>query len=204
MTTIALVRHGRTQWNEEQRIQGRTNLALTARGRDDILQLASFVSLMNPAVIYTSPVARALESARLLMQDCQRALVEEESFTELDVGEWCGKRGGELTNTAEWSEYISDPSIFTPPSGESIQNMNVRVIHAIERIIAVHPHERILIVTHGDCIRAAICHYIGLPLKCMHSLQVDLGSISVLSIEAERSILLGLNHPFSWPSDRGA
>ena len=84
MTTIALVRHGRTQWNEEQRIQGRTNLALTARGRDDILQLASFVSLMNPAVIYTSPVARAFESARLLMQDCQRALVEEESFTELD------------------------------------------------------------------------------------------------------------------------
>jgi broad specificity phosphatase PhoE len=148
-------------------------------------------------------VVRAYESATILAQHLELGVTQVPDLSELDVGDWYGKSRSELKESAAYSQYLTDPSLFAPPNGESIRNLSGRVTRAIDHILRAQSGNTVLTVTHGDCIRAAICHYIGMPLKCIRSLQIDLASFSILETGPNSSRLLALNHPFCWPTETG-
>jgi broad specificity phosphatase PhoE len=203
MTGLILIRHGRTHWNDQKRIQGREDVPLTNRGRLDMKRLAAALSPRESVAVYSSPVERAYESAKVLADDRGYHVITAPALTEWDVGEWVGKTGSDLAGTTEWAHYMGNPSTFSPPGGEAISSLSCRVTSAIDFIVETHNNETVLIVTHGDCIRVAICHYIGLPLNDMHTLQIDLSSFTELNVEAQHAKLIGLNHSFGSSEDSG-
>src|SRR5690349_456086 len=129
MSTIVFVRHGRTEWNDQSRIQGRQPIPLTPKGRSDVESLIPIVLLWRPCLVFTSPVARAVESASILSMPLGQTPMEVAEFSEWDVGAWTGRTDEELAHSSpEWATYLRDPSYVAPPGGESIRNLSGRVV----------------------------------------------------------------------------
>jgi broad specificity phosphatase PhoE len=197
MTSILFVRHGCTDWNRENRIQGRADIPLSNEGRCQIEGLLPTISEFSPQSVYSSPVLRAQQSAKIIAESLSLELVELRGYEELDVGDWLAKSEDQLKQIPSWAQYKENPLLATPPNGEPFSNLCQRVKEATETLFR-SGHRRIVAVTHGDVIRVAICQLIGLPIANMHSIKIGLGSISLIIKTDGRPRLLVLNHPFRW------
>ena len=117
MTPLFLIRHGETAWNESGRIQGRADLGLSARGR---AQVAAWrvPPVWAGARWLASPLRRARETAALLTEG---QILLEPRLTEMDWGEWEGRRGADLRAEAPAALARSEAQglDLRPPGGES-------------------------------------------------------------------------------------
>ena len=117
MTRLALLRHGHTAWNRAGRIQGRSDIPLDADAR---AELAGY-SLPEPwvhATLWSSPLSRAVETAQLV---AGREPISAEALTEMNWGDWEGKRGVDLIEEpGSGYRHIEDWGWdYRPPAGES-------------------------------------------------------------------------------------
>ncbi|MGO2061290.1 MAG: histidine phosphatase family protein, partial [Microbacterium gubbeenense] len=87
MTTLLLVRHGMTEWNRVQRMQGRSDIDLSEQGRADATALAEVVSAWKPQTLICSPLARAASTAALI-SDLPATV--DDAWIEHGLGEWEG------------------------------------------------------------------------------------------------------------------
>jgi broad specificity phosphatase PhoE len=144
VTTVILVRHGETDWNREKRWQGWADPPLNDEGRRQAAGLAERLRGVPFDAVYTSDLRRAHETAEIVAAPHGVPVVADAGLREIDVGSWSG-----LT-LAEIEERFGDER----PDGETREEHRARVRAAAARLIAAHPDERILIVTHGGTIRA--------------------------------------------------
>jgi broad specificity phosphatase PhoE len=197
MSTLWFVRHGRTAWNDQRRVQGNTSVGLTSEGRKQIKSLLPLIKGWGPQALYSSPLARATESAQIIADAVSLTVTKLPNLIELDVGDWLGKTEDELRVFKSWMTYQRNPTLAAPPHGESIRHLSKRVVSAIDKLLE-SKQGKVLIVSHGDVIRAAICHYVGIPLSHIHNFRVGLGSLSVVSWHDNTASLLKLNHSGQW------
>lgn len=179
MKSFALIRHGRTEWNDKRRVQGRLDIPLSIAGRKEIYGLIDSIAAFTPSVIYSSPVRRAIESAEIIADHLDLKLCRDDAFTELDVGEWEGLASPELEKMASWRQYRLDPAVAKPDGGESLADLQRRSVRGVEAILAAGV-VRCAIVTHGDIIRAVVCHYLNRPLSSLREFRVPLASVLFL------------------------
>jgi broad specificity phosphatase PhoE len=201
MITLLLVRHGRTEWSNEHRVQGRAPIKLTKEGYQQIQVILPTIQMWEPDVIYSSPVLRAAQTAELIAKSVGRQVIQVPDLMELEVGEWYGKNKENLMSVKSWIDYQQNPPIAVPENGEPMASLIDRVVKATDSILK-SGYQRILIATHADIIRIIICHYTGLPFSRLHSLQIGFASISIIRWENGRPTLFTLNHPYA--SDAGA
>ena len=155
MTTILLARHGETDWNREGRFQGHADPPLNESGRAQAAALARELAGVELAVVYSSPLRRALETAEVVAAEHGLELVAVDALREVDVGSWEGLTRAEVEarfpeQLARWLDYDQGWQ-----DGESYEEMGRRVVPALLGLAAAHPGKRILAVTHGGPIRAA-------------------------------------------------
>lgn len=181
MKRLALVRHGRTAWNDEQRIQGRLDIPLSPEGRESVDAIRGFLAACSPTALYCSPVRRAVESAEIIAYHLGLEIVVCEEFTELNVGEWQGMVAADLAQIDSWQQYQADASVARPKGGESIRELQNRAVAGVKAIVDSGVTSCV-IVTHGDVIRAIACHYLGRALRELHEFRVPLGSVLVLEL----------------------
>src|SRR5579864_7883681 len=107
MTVLLLARHGETDWNREHRWQGRADPPLNARGREQAAALAASLAQVPLGAIYSSDLARALETAELVGGALGVAVTSEPALREIDVGEWSGLTTAEIERTfpAGWARH---------------------------------------------------------------------------------------------------
>jgi probable phosphoglycerate mutase len=154
---VALLRHGRTEWNDARRMQGRADIPLSDAGRAQVAawQLPAAIA---EAKVVASPLARALETARLLTAGEPRV---EPDLIEMDWGAWEGRTFDELR--AELGPvYALSESLgvdYRPPGGESPRDVQVRV----ERWFAGLPEGEgpVVAVTHQGVLRALVAKLTG-------------------------------------------
>ena len=162
-TTIVLVRHGETDWNRENRFQGRADTELNEAGRAQARMLALELAGENFRAAYSSPLLRAHETALILAASLDLEVEPADELMEVDVGSWSG-----LTRTDiearfpdgfnRWLEYGHGWD-----DGESYDELGARVVSGLLRIAAAHPHGNVLAVTHGGPIRSALAAAEGVP-----------------------------------------
>ena len=155
-TTIVLVRHGETDWNRENRFQGRADPPLNDTGRAQARVLAAELGMESFAAAYTSPLRRAAETAAILAGALGVAAVPDGSLMEVDVGSWSGLTRTEVearfpAGFARWLEYGHGWD-----DGETYNELGARVVSGLADIAARHPGEVVLAVTHGGPIRSAL------------------------------------------------
>lgn len=114
-----------------------------------------------------------------------------DEFDELEMGEWTNRTLSELDFVPEWHKWNTERSESTPPSGESMHQVQVRVLTKIGAL--GNQFQCIAVFTHGDVIRAALAHFLGMHLNLLFRFQVDPGSVSVVQMHSDCAIVRVLN-----------
>ena len=152
MTQLALIRHGRSEWNEHALIQGRADIALSAAGAAAVATWRPPAALADFAWV-TSPLKRARDTARLMLG---REVGVEPALIEMAWGEWEGRRLAELSTELGPALAANEARglDFRPPGGESPRDVQQRLAPWLARIGA--GGRSTAAVTHKGVIRAVI------------------------------------------------
>ncbi len=150
-TRILAIRHGETAWNVDTRIQGHLNIPLNATGHWQAERLGQALAAENISAIYASDLSRAHETAMYVSRASGIPVVPDLGLRERGFGDFEGRTFAEieiaLPDQAErWRKR--DPA-FAPSGGESLLQVQERVLSAVNRLAKAHPGELIVMVGHG-------------------------------------------------------
>jgi probable phosphoglycerate mutase len=164
MTVLLLARHGETDWNREHRWQGLADPPLNETGLRQAEALADALVGVPIATVYSSPLARAFETARIVGETLRLEPVPDPALREIDVGEWSGLTTAEIRERFPegWARQNAGGDGWE--QGETHAAMSERVCTEAERIAAEHPGEQVLCVAHGGVIRALLARAEGVDL----------------------------------------
>ncbi len=195
MPLLLLIRHAENDYSKRGRLAGRLpGVHLNERGRVQAAELAEALRGAPIKALYSSPLERALETAKPIAKVLELRVRREEGLMEADVGEWEGQSIRRLALTKPWRIFQQAPSRARHPGGESMVETQLRVVATLESILARHkPRELIACVFHSDPIKLAVAHYIGLPLDHVQRLTCDTASGTLLAVGASNARLLWLN-----------
>ena len=162
MAEVLLARHGETDWNRENRFQGHADPPLNELGREQAAELATLLAGEELAAVYSSPLQRAFETARVVAEPHGLAAAPVEGLKEVDVGSWQALTRGEIEQRfpEQFRRWLDHERGWD--DGESYEEMGARVVAALEELAARHEGERIAAVTHGGPIRAALARAAGI------------------------------------------
>jgi len=157
--TLILIRHGQTDWNAEERFQGRVDVPLNAVGRSQALRLRVELGGMPFDTVYSSPLGRALDTARIIAGN--RAVTPEPLVTEIHHGFWQGRTKREILCRwpDQWQCWQSQRQPFTPRDGEPARCVGIRV----EEFLRSMQGTNILCVSHGVVIQNFLAILSGGP-----------------------------------------
>jgi broad specificity phosphatase PhoE len=193
---VYLLRHGETDWNSEQRIQGNTDISLNANGLNQARQAADYLTRFDIEAIYSSNLSRAYETASIIATKLQKPHFIDKELTEVNMGRWEGSRWDDIK--IEYIDYLpkwlNNLENIPAPGGESYGQVQVRVVRAYKRIISKHSEDsNILIVSHGIAIKTLIAYILGLSLNNLGNFELLNASISTIEIK-EKTRLISLNN----------
>jgi 2,3-bisphosphoglycerate-dependent phosphoglycerate mutase len=158
VTTLYLVRHGETEWNREGRVQGHLDPPLNQAGRAQALGLARRLADVAFDAAYSSDSQRAHLTAEIVLAERRVPIVMLPGLRERFLGRWEGVLAAELptSDPAAWRAWLGRPRDWAPHGGESEVELERRVTAALDGIVAAHPDQTILVVSHGGAIRATL------------------------------------------------
>jgi 2,3-bisphosphoglycerate-dependent phosphoglycerate mutase len=193
VTRILAIRHGETAWNVDNRIQGQLDVPLNDTGRWQAERLAEALADEDIAVVYSSDLARARQTAEAVATRGGRRLVDEPGLRERHFGIFEGRTWSEIeqhwpVESERWRRR--DPS-FGPEGGEALQDFYARSVDVALRLAAGHPGETIALVAHGgvmDCLYRAATR---VGLQAPRSWQLGNASINRLLHTSEGFTLVG-------------
>ena len=195
---LYIIRHGETLWNTEGRLQGRADVALNENG----IRLGKITGEGLKDVpfdlAFTSPLARAKETAKLVLGERKIPLVEDERLIEVCFGGWeglCCRKDNYQIPSPEFPKFFSDAFHYTPPErGESIEQVIQRTGDFYRELINTPEYEEktILIAAHGCSTRALLYSIFGgedfwrgtVPPNC---------AVSIVDVKNKKSTLTALD-----------
>lgn len=181
MTYLFLIRHGENEWVEMGKLAGRTpDVHLNEKGHQQSAGLAERLANQPITAIYSSPLVRCVETAQPLAQRLGLPIRQEAGLLEVDYGEWRGAELKELSKKPEWQLVQMYPSGFRFPGGETLREVQSRVVATLERIRIQHVGEAIAFFAHGDILRTTLAWYLGAPLDLFQRIVISTASVSVL------------------------
>lgn len=154
---VYLTRHGLTEWNVEKRMHGHKNANLTDEGIEGAKKLGKRLGNIEFDCIYSSPLPRALDTAKYIRGDKDTEIVISDFLKEINFGKWEGmlELDAEKDNPEEFYNLWNKPESFEPvEGGEKIEEVIDRVKTWFFNILQGSQDENILIVTHGVVKRA--------------------------------------------------
>jgi probable phosphoglycerate mutase len=191
VSAIVLIRHAHTAAVGHRLVGRSAGVQLSARGRAQLAWLCEEIVRLRPAVVYSSPLERALQTASAIASALGVTVRQDDRLTEVDFGDWTGLSFQELDSRPDWKAFNTHRSTATVPGGESAVSVQRRIVAALESIAAAHPGEVVAVVSHADVIRAAIFHFAGVSLDLVGRIAIHPASISIVSVaDAEPRILL--------------
>jgi broad specificity phosphatase PhoE len=161
MTQLTLVRHGTTEWIEQNRLHGILDSPLSARGRREASLAGSYLSGRHFDVFYTSPIGRARQTAEIIAQSLKIQPQVLEGLQELNFGWLEGSRNFELEKDSQFKKFarLKWMEFVLKVSGESRKLFDQRVMQTYHWILENHPEQKVLAVTH-TAVHEALMSYI--------------------------------------------
>jgi broad specificity phosphatase PhoE/ribonuclease HI len=182
-----LLRHGVTEYSLAKRFAGRSDLPLTAEGHDQARRAANRVRQLGPVdALYSSPLLRTRQTAEAVAAALQLPVRVDDDLIETDYGDWDGYTFDEvrLRWPDQLARWLEDPAV-APQAGESLRSTARRVARARSRILAAHPEETVVLVTHVSPIKALVQLAMQAPEAAVHRMYLAPASISVIDYFAD-------------------
>lgn len=192
MTTLLLVRHGRSTSNSAGTLAGRTpGVHLDETGRSQAMSVGERLRGVQPTAVVCSPIERCQETLELVLDSAglaERPPVHvDERFTECDYGRWSNRKLVELADEELWKTIQARPSQVRFPDGESMAEMAERVRQGVAdwctRLAAEAPEGTepvLLVVSHGDPIKTMLSQALNQDFDDFQRIMVDPASISIV------------------------
>ena len=203
MTYLFLIRHGENDWVDTGKLAGRTpGVHLNEKGRNQSAALADRLKIQPFSAIYSSPLVRCVETAQPLADALDLPVREEPGVIEVDYGEWRGAALKDLSKKPEWQLVQIYPGGFRFPEGETLREVQNRVVTTLERIRKEHEGEAVAVFAHGDVIRTALAYYVGAPLDLFQRIHINTASVSIIGFHTFGPAILRMNDTGELPAIR--
>jgi broad specificity phosphatase PhoE len=194
VTRLCLIRHGRSVWNAQGRIQGCADPPLDEVGRAQARQLAERLREESVAALYTSPLRRSQETAEIIGQALDLPVVPDERLKEYDVGDLTGLTWEQVVEqypdvAQRWTQAQDSLEI---PGEEGWAPFRVRVVAALGDILSRHADGPVGVVAHGGTLGTYLNHLIGLPTR-FSPFRFGNGSLTIVEAHPVRPRILLLN-----------
>jgi len=193
MTTFHLVRHGTYSLLGQVLLGCKIDAALDARGREQAEGLATKFAFVGIDLVQTSPRQRTMQTAMAIARRLGLPLTIEPAIDELDCGDWSGRSFDELKRDPRWRQWNASRSTTRAPEGESMADVQWRIVAHIERLRSLDPLGRVVIVTHCDVIRAAMLYYQRRSLDDYAQIDVPAAAVETLLIGDHRGETVALH-----------
>lgn len=173
MAELVLLRHGRTAWNHEKRVQGQLDAELDDTGREQAGRAADVLKLLQPTRLWSSDLVRARDTAAYVAGATGLEPVLDPRLREFDLGERQGLTHDEYAAIApEEFELFRQGYYDDAPGAESVADVRARMVAALgEMLAALGPSDTGIVVTHGAACRVAIAAMLGWPDDAFHTLR---------------------------------
>jgi probable phosphoglycerate mutase len=192
-TRLVLVRHAVTA-HTGPLLSGRMpGIDLSEKGVGQAEATAQRLAKLSVAAIYASPIERTTQTAQQIAAHHALDVLPLPGVIEADYGDWTGGKIAELAKTDEWKVVQAAPSRARFPNGESITEMQARTVAALDAIVARHPNETVVVVSHADPIKSAIAHYSGMHLDLFQRVHVAPASVTVFDFHTFGVMLVKCN-----------
>lgn len=185
-TTIILVRHAHHDLIGRVLVGREPNVSLSAVGISQARRLAAALVQHGIADVKSSPQLRARQTAEPIAEMLGKPVEIMAEFDEADFGAWSGCAFEQLQNDRHWQRWNSDRETCRPPGGETMRELQSRVLAGLSRLATAHPGQCIAVVTHAEPARAAVLYYRGIPLGEFARVEIEPGSCTTLKFEGVR------------------
>jgi probable phosphoglycerate mutase len=174
-----------------KRLAGRMpQVHLNQKGRTQAEKLAQRLQHLPIRSIYSSPLERAVETAQPLASTLGLPVKIAPGLLEVDYGGWQGRSYKQLRRLKLWKTVQDSPADVRFPQGETLEEVQKRVLDEIECILT---EEVVACFTHGDVVRLAMDHYLGMTINSFQRLVIHPASVSAVHITPERPYVLCVN-----------
>jgi len=189
------VRHGKTLYNVQRRFTGQTDIPLSALGERQAAALGKRLAAEPLAAIAASDLQRARVTAQAITRYHELPVQEDADLREMTFGAWEGSTYDEImVRDADLVQrWLSDPTIYAPPGGETVIQLRDRVVRALERWQTRCPETTILWAVHGGVIEVLLCHLLGVDLKLRWQFRHENASITEIELGRKGTRVVHLN-----------
>jgi len=182
LCVFLLVRHGAHALGGGV-VAGRSAEApLSDAGREQARRAARRIGHLPVRAIYSSPVQRAMQTADILAEAMGLPVQLSDSLSEIDYGQWTGRKLDELRTQELWKGWCEFRSGTRVPGGELMSQVQARVVAEMLRLRDRHRGEYVALVSHGDVIKAAVAYFLGVPLDLFQRIEISLASVSAVAL----------------------
>ncbi len=194
MTHLTLIRHARSTWNALGRMQGQADPPLDEIGQQQARALGDYLKSETIHAIYSSPLARARETAEAIAKHHSLAVRRDERLMERNLGKWTGLTGSEADEQYPEIRANGRAAWHTagPPGGESLAQLTARAAAAMADILAAHPDDHVIVVSHGGTLNAYLARLLDLLPGSPIRFAIENTAIARFRIQSGRVLVLGL------------
>lgn len=194
-TIVYLIRHGSTEWTEEDRFSGISDIPLSTTGlhQAQMLSQSIFRSSIQIESIYSSPLKRCIETANAISNCYNISSQILNEFRELDYGVWEGLSRREIISDYynDFQAWQENPFLNSPTGGESGKEVIKRVLPIFKGLMQKHKGQAFVIVAHKALNRLILCWALGIPYENYRKKLVQHPAcINVLKITDDENISL--------------
>jgi probable phosphoglycerate mutase len=200
-TVVLLIRHAHTDAVGRVLTGRAAHVPLSTAGRAQADRLGRTLATLPLAAVYTSPLERAVETARGIARHQAVAVLEDAELHEVDFGEWTGRSFQELDHVEAWQAFNRHRAAAVIPRGEAPALVQERIIRAITRLAAANRGRTLAVVTHADVIRSAVLYIAGSSLDQWDRFEIGPASVTAVLLTADSFKLLYVNRRETEPLD---
>jgi broad specificity phosphatase PhoE len=190
MAELILARHGQTLWNVGKIYRGRSDVALDEVGIRQAELLGKYLSNHGLEAIYSSPLKRALDTAKIIARYQKIDVQIAENLVDFDYGEWqcLPEREVKELYPALLNEWHNNPHKVRMAGGESLEDVRKRAIEVTKDILSNYQGS-VILVSHRVVNKVLICFLLGLDNSHFWHIKQDVGGMTVFNYLDGRYIL---------------
>ncbi|MCS7203077.1 MAG: alpha-ribazole phosphatase [Thermodesulfovibrio sp.] len=200
---LYLLRHGETE-GYKRAYKGHIDIPLSKSGEKQAYQIAKFLREyseryeLKKEVVYSSPLSRAKKTADILAEELSVPLEIRENLKERSFGKWEGLTINDIVSLypEEFERWRRNPLKFSPPEGESTEDVSKRAKAVLREIVDTHNSSQIFIVAHGGINRVIICNILEIPLENIFRIEQEFACVNIIEFYGQNPVVKLINGVF--------
>lgn len=175
-TTVFFIRHVPHIHQGRIHVGRMSDVPLAEGAPERLARLRARMAGERLDAVYASPILRARLTAEAVAGDL--SVQTREGLNEIDAGEWTGRAFDDFMDEPARAQWDQARSLNRVPGGETMLEVQARMVTVLEEVRGLHPDGRVALVSHGDPIKAALLYLLGLSLDAHDRIEVNPGSLS--------------------------